>query len=436
MTDLGEGTRRQLIQEEQLETLSDEDDFVETVAEIPGVEFPDLSTREILQDDEIGFGRPLVTSTPGFKMSSPEERTQSAEEQLQKTQQELEDLKILFDRHRKQLWELEQKQEDLSKIQGEITRREDQKGCSKIPLPAKYDGEFDFNDYLAQFDALSNEHGWNHAQKGVMLLGRLKGRALEVAAKGKDLTFGALVERLREHFAPEHEEMFAQRLQAVQKKPGQTWEDLAYVVHDLASKGYKGVPESTQQRLAVHAFINAIPEDHIREKTRDSHPLTMKDALQRVRQVEADMILEKQRLKQIEDKPERKEAVKVVQTSEAEEKIKKLEEQLRSLQTRFNEEKSKKDKRTNEPREAGRVPRPGSRRGGFNWHRGRGRGRGFRGCFTCGGPHLQRECPWRHNPVTRTGPRAEDGSNWEMRSAVPVPASRQNVPALPYQPLN
>ena len=36
-------------------------------------------------------------------------------------------------------------------------------------------------------------------KQGVMLLGHLKGRALEVAAQGEDLTFSGLVKRLKSH---------------------------------------------------------------------------------------------------------------------------------------------------------------------------------------------------------------------------------------------
>ena len=98
----------------------------------------------------------------------------------------------------------------------------------KPPLPPKYDGSTDFCTYLVQFEVLAKQHRWSAEKCGVMLLSRMKGRALDVAAQGEDLGYVDLVNRLRAHFSPEHEEMFAQKLQAIQKSATQTWEDLAF----------------------------------------------------------------------------------------------------------------------------------------------------------------------------------------------------------------
>ena len=59
----------------------------------------------------------------------------------------------------------------------------------KARLPPKYDGSTYFSTYLVQFEVLAKEQHWSLQKQGVMLLSRLKGRALDLAAQGEDLTY-------------------------------------------------------------------------------------------------------------------------------------------------------------------------------------------------------------------------------------------------------
>ena len=83
-------------------------------------------------------------------------------------------------------------------------------GGEKVALPQKFDGSTNLMSYLVQFNVMAAEQGWGEAKKGIVLLGRLKGRALDVAAQGEDHTYAALVERLKRHFVPDNEDMYAQ----------------------------------------------------------------------------------------------------------------------------------------------------------------------------------------------------------------------------------
>ena len=60
-------------------------------------------------------------------------------------------------------------------------------------------------------------------QEAGRAFGRLKGKALEVAVQGESRGFNDLVQRLKRHFSPDHEEMYAQQLHALKKKAGQSW---------------------------------------------------------------------------------------------------------------------------------------------------------------------------------------------------------------------
>ena len=353
---------------------------IQTIGEIAGVYLPE----EVVTPERSHELLKFRTSTP--KMSV-EEKLAAAEAKLAETRLELVSMKELMDGYRCQLKDLEQAQLEFSK-----SERTEPK--EKAPLPGKYEGEVDFNDYLQQFEVLAEEHKWSVDKKGVMLLARLKGRALEVAAKGQDVSFKALVARLRSHFSPEHEEMFAQRLQTLQKGAKQTWEDLAYEVRNLTSKAYKGVGGPLLERLGVQAFVNAIPDDEIRGKVRDAHPTTVSDALRRVRQVEADRSLEKQRTHTLEGEGTSREKAKSsarVVTKEQEDRVKVLEERLQALQMQLDERVPGKSEVQRGRGGARRARGAGRGRG----RGGRGRGTGPRGCYLCGGDHFLRDCPHR-----------------------------------------
>ena len=150
----------------------------------------------------------------------------------------------------------------------------------------------------------------------------------------------------------------------MQKKPKQTWEDLAYEVKNLTTKGYKDINESTQERLAAQAFVNAIPEDKVRNKVCDQHPRTVMQALQQVRQAEADLTIEQQRTNQMGKKEGAKETIKTIRNEETEEKIRVLEQQVKTLQTKVEEKSTEKDKKKEVE-----TPR-GDTRGRSSWNRG------------------------------------------------------------------
>ena len=321
-------------------------------------------------------GRPArVTSTPGYGRDP---------DRWYHLEDELEQIKY-------GLTCQEKKVDDLAHTFVPSTRRE---VVEKSPLPPKYDGSTDFNTYLLQFQVLAHEQRWTEDRKGVMLISRLKGRALEIAAQGDNLTFSELVSRLRSHFSPDHEEMFAQQLQTLRKTSSQTWEDLAFEVRNLTRKGYRRANEITQERLAVHAFINAITEDDLRQRVRDSHPFSVEMALSRVRQVEADQAVERQRHSQRESSHQ-KEKAQVLQGEDDRKEIEELKTELQKLRV----EMQNKDSRDRSRPQAGRVPRPGkgSPRRQNNGPRGRGSPRKNQNryrCYFCDSrDHLVRDCP-------------------------------------------
>ena len=198
-----------------------------------------------------------------------------------------------------------------------------------------------------------------------------------MATQGTSNTYGEMLERLKTHFTPESEDMYAQQLHAVRKEPSHTWEDLAFQVRDLARKAYKSANDSVKERLAVEAFIGAVEDDEIRQKLRDSNIKKLEEVLQRVRKLEADQVIENQRAKE-------KKTVRAVQQKE-DDRMTRLEEEVRTLQA----------SRSGGGRGVPTSTQNGESRGPQVGNRGRGRGKP-RLCFFCDSPdHVQRNCPYR-----------------------------------------
>ena len=372
----------------------------------------------------------ISMTEPGLTMEM-EERVANLEAQLQ---QALGAVTKLTETTRGQEEEIGTLKDEVEKAQKQPTSlpatQPTQLSSEKTALPQKYDGSTNLTSYLVQFEALAQEQAWGYAKKGIVLLGRLKGRALDVATQGENHSYPELIKRLKRHFVPDSEEMFAQQLHAIKKQPSQTWEDLAFQVRETTEKAYRTAGSPTQERLAMGAFINAIPNDQLRQKLRDSDLKTMEEVLNRIRKLEADQEIEAQR-------GGKKKEVRAVQDERSQDgRMKELEKQVRNLQA----------VKGRSQRSDGRIPQRGrgSRR---PWPGGRGRGRGTnsrqpRVCFFCEAPnHFLRECPLKKTWIeqqrqqyctTAYGthpPQSTTVSQPQTSTSDPV----QNTPSFPAQ---
>ena len=149
-----------------------------------------------------------------------------------------------------------------------------------------------------------------------------------------------------------------------------------------------------RERLGVHAFVNAITDDDLRQKVRDAHPSTIQAALDRVRQVEADQAIEEQRHHRTDDA---KGAIHVVYNEESEREIKSLKSEVEELRKELRQRLSESPSKS-EGSGANRNPR---RRYDGERESGTRNPRGLR-CYFCDSPdHLLRGCPhklkWRRD---------------------------------------
>jgi hypothetical protein len=229
---------------------------------------------------------------------------------------------------------------DVRKEMADVTRGIDaaeQKQSHRLKLQ-KYDGTDDFKDYLQQFNIIAKENEWNYHYKGVVLLSCLSSKARATVKELED--FHEVTVCLMQRYSQENQDMFAQELNVLVQKEGQSWEDLAEEAETLAERGYGESGLGTQQRLAVHAFVSAIKDDDIRKVVRQSHPLKVKEALAELKQVVVDRKLDKRSPVEAERRTLKTKAVQEVaeeKTGEAE-----LLEQVAKLVRRMDQMDAKK----------------------------------------------------------------------------------------------
>ena len=290
--------------------------------------------------------------------------------------------------------------------------RTHQKAAGAVKLkPPKYDGSDDFLDYHEQFEAIAEANGWTEEFKGVMLLSCLEGKARATVRGMK--RYRDLVERLMNRYSPESEDMSAQQLQVLMQKPDQTWEDLAEEAQLLAERGYLESGHKARERLAVQAFVNAVEDDDIRMKLRDSHAKTMDGTLAAVRQAEANVQLEKHRGGDTGKKPGKTKAVQEVQ----EEGEKTLSEQLSQLMGRIDQlDQRGSTGRRPERKQADRRQR---------FQRPRQSGKDVI-CYYCAGTgHFQSECPEKLKVLQDAKARLQQGNS---QGQAQTPGARMTLP--------
>ena len=188
----------------------------------------------------------------------------------------------------------------LASTQGREERgtRRDQPFYEPVTLQT-YDGGEDFADYLTQFAAIASLKSWSPQQKATILLGRLKGPALSVAATLCEPTYDQLVEHLKSHFGPRHAESYAIQLSAREQQKGETLSEFAHAIRKLTRGAYPDLDARAQDRLARERFVAGISDTHVRTRLRDLRPQSMAKALEEARILSENKEAEKQRARRI-----------------------------------------------------------------------------------------------------------------------------------------
>ena len=194
--------------------------------------------------------------------------------------------------------ELASKKAETETLRSELQEQRLQHSRLRDIRVPTYDGKADFEEYLNQFIGICEFHRWTDEEAAIMLLAKLQGDALSVAAALNDQSLRSLILNLRKHFCSEQEEVATLKLSSRGQKGDESFQSLSFDIQRLTKKAYGSTDDETRDRIARDAFINAVSDNVIREKLRDQNPRTLADAVRESSRLSANRDLEKTRVKE------------------------------------------------------------------------------------------------------------------------------------------
>lgn len=152
-----------------------------------------------------------------------------------------------------------------------------------VKLP-RYDGSVPFEPYFAQVHLAAWRAGWSKEDSAAQLALALEGPALQVLLdltpaeqRDYDILTGALEQRfgVRQTAEQRREQLVGRR-----RKEGESLGALAADVRFYVQRGYLHCAAAAQEELALHAFLQALLPEKLRQHVRLSSPRTLTQALE------------------------------------------------------------------------------------------------------------------------------------------------------------
>ena len=149
----------------------------------------------------------------------------------------------------------------------------------------------EWDSWISPFEDCAVINGWSNERKAQFLAVRMRGAALlqlQGLATGARENYATLKEALREKFVPkERIELHKAEFRARHRERDEKLPDLASSLRRLVSRAYPEAVSDLQDSLAKDQFIDALEDQEIRMKLRESGPKTLDEAVSRALQIEA-----------------------------------------------------------------------------------------------------------------------------------------------------
>ncbi len=163
--------------------------------------------------------------------------------------------------------------------------------ANKIKRPAPYDGKSSWEDYLVQFEMISEINQWNERTKALELATSLRGQAMGVLTD-LDLyqreNYQTLVEALAARFEPSNTaEIYRAKLKGRVRGKTEPLAELAHSVRHLTRKAYPSVGTQVREHLALERFIEALNDAELEWFVFQAKPQTVDRALETALEFEA-----------------------------------------------------------------------------------------------------------------------------------------------------
>lgn len=165
--------------------------------------------------------------------------------------------------------------------------------------PQYYDGSDDWEEYITQFDILSDINNWSYESKSLYLAGSLTGPAraiLNELSSSERRDFDKLVRALSNRFGISNRaEMFRSQLQSKTRNKDESIPELAQMIRKLTRQAYPNASSNLLDVLALDHFIDALTDADMRFRLREARPKNIAEAEIIAVRIETHKLADKQR---------------------------------------------------------------------------------------------------------------------------------------------
>lgn len=169
--------------------------------------------------------------------------------------------------------------------------------------PQLYDGLTDIDEYLTQFNIVTEINGWNSQVKALHLASSLTGSArsllseLDVAHR-RD--YSHLVRALQNRFGTVNKaEIYRAQLKNRIRQKGEAIPELAQNIKKLTRQAYPDASSDLIDTLALDHFIDSLLDSEMRLRLRECSPKTIQEAETLAVKMEAQRVADRQRSRTI-----------------------------------------------------------------------------------------------------------------------------------------
>lgn len=174
-----------------------------------------------------------------------------------------------------------------------------------IQLPPKFDGKSSWEAFLAQFEITARMNLWADEDKAAFLATSLVGNAtlvLSNLSEGDCRNYEALVAALTSRFGVTHQSDLARaKLKNRLKRRDETLPELVEAVETLTRTAYPDAPPSLQDVLGRDHFIDALTDEDLRLRVRQTKPQSLQAALETALELESFQLANRHRNRLLRD---------------------------------------------------------------------------------------------------------------------------------------
>ena len=146
--------------------------------------------------------------------------------------------------------------------------------------PEKFNGHGSFETFLVQFENCCRYNNWKRKDRAAHLRWSLTGAAAQLLWGSEELSYEALLEKLKRRFSGKGmEEKFQTELRCRRRNRGESLRELAQDIRRLMAMAYPGEKSSLSEHIARDSFLTALGDAELELKVREREPKDLDEAV-------------------------------------------------------------------------------------------------------------------------------------------------------------